>query len=155
MKRLLGVSLIVILIDRLTKILAVSLGLGNEVIIIKKIFSITCAYNYGAAWSIFMGHTIGLIIITLIVLLLIYFFFIKNKVINKKDAIIYGLLIGGIVGNLIDRIIYGYVIDFLDFTIFGYDYPIFNIADSMIVISIFLCLYSEIKGDNNASTKLL
>ena len=59
------------------------------------------------------------------------------------------MLLAGIIGNLIDRIIYGYVIDFLDFTIFNYNYPIFNIADTFIVIGILILIilsFKENKG---------
>ena len=63
------------------------------------------------------------------------------------------MLIGGIIGNLIDRIIYGYVIDYLDFNIFGYNYPVFNLADSMIVISIILLILFINKGDTYDSRK--
>ena len=79
--------------------------------------------------------------------------FIRNKKLNKFESINYGLLTGGIIGNLLDRIIYGYVIDFLDFNIIGYNYPIFNLADSFIVISIILIIFNEFKGDKSASRK--
>lgn len=64
--------------------------------------------------------------------------------------IIYGILLGGIIGNLIDRIIYGYVIDYLNFNIFGYNFPVFNFADICIVISIFIIIIEILKGDKNA-----
>ena len=59
------------------------------------------------------------------------------------------MLIGGILGNLFDRIIYGYVIDYLDFYILGYNYPVFNIADMCIVISVFLIIIDTIRGGFN------
>ena len=70
--------------------------------------------------------------------------------INKFETITYGLLLGGIYGNLIDRILYGYVIDYLDFTIFGYNFAVFNLADILIVGTIFLLLINSFKkGGNN------
>ena len=68
-----------------------------------------------------------------------------NKL-NKLDYIIYSLLYGGIVGNLFDRIVYGYVIDYLDFYIFNYNFPVFNFADVCIVISVILIIFDSIRG---------
>ena len=73
---------------------------------------------------------------------------IKNKNLGRKEWITYGILLGGIIGNLIDRIKTGAVIDYLDFTFFGYPYPIFNFADICIVVSI-LGLFLIIREDKN------
>ena len=67
---------------------------------------------------------------------------------GSKNIIGFSLLLAGSIGNLFDRIVYGYVIDFIDVYIFGYDYPIFNLADSFIVIGIILLLLGG-KYDNN------
>ena len=67
---------------------------------------------------------------------------------NNRNIFAFSLLIGGIIGNLIDRVIYGYVIDFLDFNIFGYDAPIFNIADTCIWIGAFLLFYAIMKRED-------
>ena len=147
------ISIIAIILDRVTKLLATSLGLNNSVTVINNFFNITYVNNYGAAWSMLTGYRILLIIISILILIGIYFMFIRNKKLNKFESINYGLLTGGIIGNLLDRIIYGYVIDFLDFNIIGYNYPIFNLADSFIVISIILIIFNEFKGDKSASRK--
>ena len=62
------------------------------------------------------------------------------------DISIYSLLIGGILGNLFDRIIYGYVVDYLDFYFFNYNFPIFNIADICIVCSVVLIIIDTLRG---------
>lgn len=151
MKRLIITSLILFILDRITKILVISIGLNNSIVIINNFFNLTYVNNYGAAWSMLTGYRILLILITIIILIGIYFMLLRNKKLDTKEVIMYSLLIGGIVGNLYDRIIYGYVIDFLDFNIFGYNYPIFNLADSFIVISIILIIINEFKGDKSAS----
>ena len=63
------------------------------------------------------------------------------------EKIAYSMILGGSIGKFINRLIYGYVIDFLDFYIFGYDFPIFNLADSFIVISIFMLIVDLIRGE--------
>lgn len=118
----------------------------NQSINITKNFNLTYVYNDGAAFSILKGHQLLFIMITIIALNLIYISFIKDKELKNNEMIIYSLLIGGIVGNLIDRVLYGYVIDFLDFKIFGYNFAIFNLADSFIVISVLMLLIKSI-GD--------
>ena len=80
----------------------------------------------------------------------IYYYFIKSTDIKKFEFINYSILIGGIFGNLFDRIKYGKVIDYLDFNIFGYNFPIFNFADICIVISVILLLIYNIKEGKNA-----
>ncbi len=138
------IMLLIILLDRASKILITNIGSFN---VINNFFNITLTHNTGAAWSLLNGYRLFLIVIAIIEIFLIYNIFIKGKKLNKLDNVVFGMLLGGIVGNLLDRIIYGYVIDFLDFNIFGYDFPIFNLADIMIVISIGILLYLVARGE--------
>lgn len=147
-KRLTIYSIILIVIDQVIKLVVnSSLKLYESITIIKKFFNITYVQNKGAAWSILSGNRFLLIGIAIIALFLIFMFFVKNKKLSKLEIIFYSLLIGGIVGNLIDRVIYGYVVDYLDFNIFGYNFPIFNFADICIVISVVLILVKSIKEE--------
>ena len=89
-----------------------------------------------------------------IICIIIYrFMYVFNK--NKRNSVAFGLLFGGISGNLIDRTLLGYVRDFLDFKIFNYNYPIFNIADCAVVIGVILLIIAIFKGEdkveNNSS----
>ena len=68
----------------------------------------------------------------------------KNEISRKIEIVALGLILGGLVGNLIDRIFYGYVIDYLSFEIFGYSFAVFNLADSFIVISVILLIIDMI-----------
>ena len=119
--------------------------------VIRGIFRITYTCNDGAAFSILKGKRVFFIIMTIIVVFLIVYYLLKNKVywVEKYSLL---LIISGAVGNLIDRIMYGYVIDFLDFIIFGYDFPVFNIADSFITIGaiglIISILFLNKEGEN-------
>lgn len=147
-KRLTIYSIILIVIDQVIKLVVnSSLKLYESITIIKNFFNITYVQNKGAAWSILSGNRFFLIGIAIIALFLIFMFFVKNKKLSKLEIIFYSLLIGGIVGNLIDRVIYGYVVDYLDFNIFGYNFPIFNFADICIVISVVLILVKSIKEE--------
>ena len=119
--------------------------------VIKGFFRITYTCNDGAAFSILKGKRVFFIIMTIAVVCLIVYYLLKNKVywVEKYSLL---LIISGAVGNLIDRIMYGYVIDFLDFIIFGYDFPVFNIADSFITIGaiglIISILFLNKEGEN-------
>lgn len=141
------IASIFFIIDLISKqIITHTLDIHESITLIPNFFKFTHVNNLGAAWSILENQRILLLIITLIVL-----FFI-NKYINKEDlnnfeSFCYGMIIGGIVGNLFDRLIYGYVIDFLDFNIFGYNYPVFNLADSFIVIGIILLIIGSIRKE--------
>lgn len=153
MKKIGIISLIVIIIDRILKVLVTNnfvLNVRNK--IIDGFFYITNCHNEGAAFSLFSGNVLFLIFITLIVLFLIYRTINKENV-NKIGILAYGLLLGGILGNLYDRIFYGYVIDYLDFNILGYNYPIFNFADMCIVIGIILILIFGGKNGNSSRNK--
>ena len=148
------VTSLIVIIDQLIKIIvANNMILNSSIQIINDFFSITYVQNLGAAFSILTGNRIFLIFIAVISLIVIYKFFIKNIKLNKLDIFTYSLLFGGIIGNLLDRLIRGYVIDYLDFSFFGYDFPIFNLADIVIVISAFVLVITMYRGERCAKNK--
>ena len=152
-KLILFISVIGIIIDRITKILIVNyLTIHHKIIVIKNFFHITYVKNFGAAWSILSGNKIILICIALIALFFLLASIINQEKVTKFDSVAYGLVVGGIVGNLLDRVVFGYVIDFLDFNIFGYNYPVFNIADMLIVIGALLMAISVFRSDKNENS---
>ena len=124
----------------------------NSIKILGDFFKLTYVENSGASWGMLSGNTLFLIIVSIIILgLLIYF---KNKFKeNNRNMVAFSLLFGGILGNLIDRICYGYVIDYLDFKIFNYDFPVFNLADTFIVIGVFLLVIAIIRGEDSVNSK--
>ncbi len=146
------VSSITLLLDQIIKIIvSTKMTLNTSITIIKGFFSITYVRNDGAAFSILGGKTLFLILVSLISLYLIYYFLIKDKKLKKLEKIIYGLLIGGLLGNLLDRILLGCVIDYLSFNILGYEAPIFNLADTCIVVS--TCLLILFVGSDKVENK--
>lgn len=117
--------------------------------VIDNFFYITYVKNEGAAWSILHGNRLLLIVISIVALIFILSCILKEKPKGKLESFSYGILLGGIIGNLFDRIAYGYVIDFLDFDIFGYNYPVFNIADCFIIIGVLLIFILSFRGVKN------
>jgi len=126
---------LMIALDQLTKFyISHTLDLYQPVEVIKNFFYITYARNTGAAWS--MGEGLGGIfaIVAIAVSIGIVYYINKNKV-NAIEKIVGMFIIIGAIGNAIDRVFIGSVIDFLDFYIFGYDFPIFNVADIFITVA--------------------
>lgn len=149
MKKIVFFSFIGLLIDQLIKLVVSFLDVNTKITIIPNFFHITYVQNDGAAWNILSGNRLLLILIAIVCLLLVYFLLIRGKEITKFEQVNYTLLISGIMGNLFDRIIRGYVIDYLDFKILGYYFPVFNLADIFIVIGTILIVISVFKGEEN------
>lgn len=143
MKKIVAITSFLLLIDQGIKMLIDHIFALNEpLVLIPHFFSLTKVQNTGAAWSIFEGNQLFLILISIFAIFFLYFFFIYKKKLTTFEIFSFGLLFGGTLGNLVDRIFRGHVIDYLDFTIFGYSFPIFNFADICIVVSIiFLCIW--------------
>ena len=146
-KKILLISTIILALDQISKaIIDITVKLESSIPIIKNCFYLTYYHNEGAAWGIMNSKIPLLIILTFLVLIIIYRYMYSFKQ-NKRNILAFGLLIGGIVGNLLDRIIFGYVRDFLDFYIFGYNFPIFNVSDMAIVGGILLLIIAIFKGE--------
>jgi len=148
------ISIILLCIDQISKLLVVNLLTKTDSItIIKNFFYLTYINNDGAAFSILVGKRIFLILIAVLVIVMLIRYIKKNNIQNKLELVSISLIIGGSLGNLMDRVIRGYVIDFLDFKIFNYNFPIFNLADTFIVIGVFLLLLKEIRKENNLDSR--
>ncbi len=141
-------SFIFLVVDQILKIfLSNYLNLGRSIILIKNLLSITLVHNEGAAFGLFSGNKLLLIIIGILVVAGVLYYVSKIEYDSEVITFIYALLIGGVLGNLIDRIFHGYVIDYISFKFGSYLFPVFNFADICIVISVALILLSIIKED--------
>ena len=135
------VVIISLLLDIGSKFLVNRIFILNESkTIIDNFLNITYVRNTGAAWSILDNNTWIVTVISLLIIIGIIYYVYRNRVSKKILKIGYGLILGGAVGNFIDRIVYGYVIDFIDIDIFGWNYPIFNLADMFIVVGVILVM---------------
>lgn len=135
------VVIISLLLDIGSKFLVSKIFILNESkTIIDNFLNITYVRNTGAAWSILDNNTWIVTVISLLIIIGIIYYVYRNRVSKKILKIGYGLILGGAIGNFIDRIVYGYVIDFIDIDIFGWNYPIFNLADMFIVVGVILVM---------------
>ena len=152
-KKTLIISLLILFIDQISKIIMSNLNINK--ILIPNFLSFKYAQNTGVAFSMLSNSRILILIISAI--LLIFVFSIMKKEYLNKNEIIYdiyfGLLVGGILGNFIDRLLRGYVIDFISLKLFKYYFPIFNIADLSITIGIIALIIIELKKRDGDKAK--
>ena len=142
------ISIILLCIDQISKLLVVNLLTKTDSItIIKNFFYLTYINNDGAAFSILVGKRIFLILIAVLAIVMLIRYIKKNNIQNKLELVSISLIIGGSLGNLMDRVVRGYVIDFLDFKIFNYNFPIFNLADVCITLGVILLSIHYFKTD--------
>jgi len=137
------IIILIFLLDLISKNYALNDLLINHSVIINNYLNLTLAFNYGAAFS-FLSDAGGWQRWFFIIFSFLVIFVIAYILINDKDTqyIAYSFVIGGALGNLYDRIVYGYVIDFIEIHYNNFYWPIFNIADVAISIGIILLLYS-------------
>ncbi|EGQ3690562.1 lipoprotein signal peptidase [Staphylococcus pseudintermedius] len=143
------ITLIILIGDQLTKfIIRTQMTLGESFAVVPKFLYITSHRNNGAAWGILSGKMTFFYIITIIVLIALIVFYIKEAKNNMLMQIAISLLFSGALGNFIDRVSSGEVVDFIDTVIFGYDFPIFNIADASLTIGVVFLIIVLLKDQN-------
>lgn len=134
---------VIVILDQFSKYLIVqNITEGINIVFIKDFFNLTYVKNFGAGFSILQNQQVFLIVVSIAAIILVSYLLIKSKNNESLNRVCYILIIGGSIGNLIDRLSLGYVVDFLDFYIFGYDFPVFNIADSFLTIGCFILILS-------------
>lgn len=113
--------------------------------VIPGFFYIIHVGNTGAAWSMFSGQSVLLALLAALTLVAIYFYRHSLGLRDRLNQICFGLLCGGIVGNLLDRLLHGHVVDFIDLHFGTYVYPTFNVADSGICVGVLLYLWHSLR----------
>lgn len=142
------IATLMLIIDQVSKnIIDAYLSLNETVPVVSGFFSLTNVSNTGAAFSILEGNT-WLITILSVIIMIILFKMSKEFSYEFRNVLAFGLLYGGICGNFADRLFLGMVRDFLKFNIFGYNFPVFNLADICIVLGVVLLGISILKGDD-------
>jgi len=142
-----------IALDQLTKNLVVNkMQIGESIPIIDGFLNLTSHRNSGAAWGMFQGQMVFFYIVTVVVVGLLLYIYRKEAKNNLLMQLSLTLLLAGAIGNFIDRVLFQEVVDFVDVLIFGYDFPIFNVADSALTIGVILMLIEFFfmgRGDEN------
>ncbi|KAJ53406.1 signal peptidase II [Clostridium tetanomorphum] len=145
-----------IILDRLTKIWATKeLSSGENIVIIKDFFQFSYLENNGAAFGIFRDKSVFLITITLVVVIGIIVYLFRYKPQSKLLRMSLAFVISGAIGNLIDRIQYKYVVDFISLHYKdAYYFPIFNIADILVTLGTLLLALFVIKEDEYGEKRI-
>ena len=148
---ILSITLLCVLLDQISKTIAINnLVEFHSVPVINNLFYWTLCYNTGGAWSVLSSSTWLLTIISILALGLVIFTLYKSQ--SKLYNVTASIFMGGLIGNLIDRLVQSKVTDFIDFVIFGYDFPVFNVSDICICISavfiVFLILKEEKENEH-------
>ena len=137
------ISLIIFLFDQFTKHI---INLHHKSLVNKDLilFSLDYVKNFGAAFNLFSGSRIFLSLVSLLITIILLYIILRENKISNIDLFSYSFILGGTVGNGFDRLIRGYVIDFINLNFINF--PVFNIADISINIGVLIIIYSFIKN---------
>ena len=131
-------SVAILALDLITKYVICGMFAENEgITAIPYLFNIIVVHNEGAAWGILSGNQIGLIILSILLFAFLVWYFVKEKKKSWLLVISMAFIYGGCIGNLFDRIVFGYVRDFIQFA-FWQSFPIFNFADVFLTVGVIL-----------------
>ncbi len=144
MKRILWISVVLVL-DQVTKF-CVQSSSSLPVTVIPGFFKIEYLKNTGAAWSMLSSKTALLTLVSAVAIGVMLWYLLTKKTTSVQETALC-LMIAGAAGNFIDRLCLSYVRDFLSFNIFGYPFPVFNIADCALCIGVFLLFICTMKEE--------
>ena len=138
------IAVVVLLIDQITKyLISANMLLFEDIPVISGFFHITYVQNTGMAWSLFSGQQLFLSLAAAVAIGVMLWVLLTKKP-DRLTTIALGLMIAGAAGNLIDRLLFAYVRDFLNFYIFGYDFPVFNVADIALCLGVGLLILESL-----------
>jgi signal peptidase II len=152
----LGWSVIVVILDQLTKQMIVARFQYGEVHFVTSWFNLVLAHNTGAAFSFLAnagGWQRGFFITVTLIITGVLLWMLRDHKGNRWMALALALVIGGAIGNLIDRVLYGYVVDFVQWHAGGYHWPAFNVADSAISLGAVMLVVDSFRQPQTDTAK--
>lgn len=142
------IAIVVILVDQLTKwVVDTQMAIGERITILEQVLYFTSHRNKGAAFGILQGQMWFFYIVTVIVIVAIVYYMQKEAKKSALFGVSLALILGGAVGNFIDRIFRGEVVDFVDTYIFGYNFAIFNVADAALCVGVGLLFIKMVQDE--------
>lgn len=149
MKKEITIVSILVIIDQIIKLLA--MNITDPIVLIPNFLQLNYVKNYGVAWSMFNNRMVFIIVFSIAAIA--YLFYILKQY-RKFPIIHFGILmmIAGAFGNIIDRLFRGFVVDYVDTVIFGYDFPIFNVADMLLVCGVIVIFIETLRKVKNGET---
>jgi signal peptidase II len=142
------IAAVIVVLDQITKWLVhLWISPDQPVGVVPGFFQLVNWHNPGAAWGIFRDYNMVLTIVSLVTVLALFFFRHSFGIARPPAGWALGLIAGGIVGNVTDRIRFGHVVDFLDFFLGRHHWPAFNVADSAICVGVFLYIIVSWRHD--------
>ncbi|MBW9213044.1 MULTISPECIES: signal peptidase II [Terrabacteria group] len=140
----------IVALDLISKHLASRIA--SSIAIIPGFLYLNFVKNFGMAWSFLSGQVAFLSLVAGVAVMVMMYYLIQKKPMGLRKIAV-ELMLAGAVGNLVDRLFLGYVRDFVDTLIFGYDFPIFNVADMALTIGVILLMYVEYKEGQHGKNK--
>ena len=144
--------LAIVALDQLVKFWAVQTLMIHPIVLIPNVFQLTYVENRGAAFSFFQNQIGFFVVATILVLVAIIYAFWKKLVLTKLGNLSLALVAGGAIGNLVDRILHGYVVDLFYFELISF--PVFNVADVFIVVGGILFVYYVLMQHDKAQAAM-
>ncbi|MDR2720800.1 MAG: signal peptidase II [Puniceicoccales bacterium] len=150
-----AILLAVLACDQITKYLADTRLIDKVIAIMPMCIFLSYTQNTGAAWSMFQGNGLLLGIIGIFVLIMVFIFRRHLDIKQQCNQVIYGMICAGIIGNAVDRLLHGHVVDFINVRLWNYCWPMFNVADASICCGVFLCFLSSFVRRNKKEPKVM
>jgi signal peptidase II len=151
-KRAVPIALLIAVADQFTKwLVARFIEPGEPITVVDGFFRLVHWTNRGAAWGIFQDYNMMLVGVSLLTILALYLFRHSLQIHRPAGAVALGLIAGGIIGNVTDRVRLGHVVDFLDFYVGKYHWPAFNVADSAICVGVGLYIIVSWRAERQSA----